>query len=326
MNELPIHTLQVPNPFFEGRNRVYVILGDPVTLVDTGIATALAFEALALGLARLGLSPGSVGRVILTHKHIDHIGSAWRFQEASGAEILIHESELEAVAAVDPDGQHFRDLVAGRMREWSVPADIRERPAGSAGLKWEIASAAPRALVDGQRIAMGDEVLEVIHTPGHTVGSICLRYGRYLFSGDHVLPDISPNIGGGDMRHRGLLGRYLDSLERIAQVAGDAEQVLPGHGDPFTNLPERCRALTRHHHERLARVVAILQAKPDQTVYEIAGRLFGSLEDFHVVLGCAEAEAHLEYLVDRGRVVCDGQRYRLSAPATPSSGARNTPS
>jgi hydroxyacylglutathione hydrolase len=312
MNEFPIHTLQVPNPFFEGRNCVYVIASDPVTLIDTGIATTRGFEALDLGLERLGLSLGSVGRVILTHKHIDHIGSAWRFQQHSGAEVLIHESECEAIAAVDPDGQRFRDLVAERMRAWKVPGDVAARPAKSASLRWEIAPAAPRALVDGQCIELGRGVLEVIHTPGHTIGSVCLRYGRYLFSGDHVLPDISPNIGGGDMRHRGLLGRYLDSLERIVQAAGDVEQVLPGHGAPFTNLHERCRELALHHRERLERVVAIVRDHPGQTVYEIAGRLFGDLEDFHVVLGCAEAEAHLEYLVDRGSVVCEAEGYRLA--------------
>jgi hydroxyacylglutathione hydrolase len=314
MNELPIQTVQVPNPFFEGRNRVYVIASDPVTLIDTGSATALAFEALAAGLERLGLAVGSVGRVILTHKHIDHIGSAWRFQQQSGAEVLIHESDCEAVAAVDPDSQRFRALVAERLRAWKVPEEATARPARAAGLRWEIAPATPRALVDGQRIELGPGcgALEVIHTPGHTAGSVCLRYGRFLFSGDHVLPEISPNIGGGDMRHRGLLARYLDSLERIVRDAGDVEQVLPGHGDPFANLEERCRAITLHHRDRLARIAAIVGAHPGLTVYEIAGRLFGDLEDFHVVLGCAEAAAHLEYLVDRGDVVCEADGYRLA--------------
>jgi hydroxyacylglutathione hydrolase len=312
MTELPIHTIGVPNPFFEGRNRVYVIASDPVTIIDTGIATTRAFEALVAGLERLGLSTRSVGRVILTHKHIDHIGSAWRFQQESGAEILIHESECEAVAAVDPDGGRFRALVAERLRAWQVPAEATPQPAFSAGPKWEIVSAKPRAIVDGEQIALDRGALEVIHTPGHTIGSVCLRYGRFLFSGDHVLPDISPNIGGGDMRHRGLLGRYLDSLEQIARQAGDVEQVLPGHGDAFANLPARCRELLEHHRERLERVETILGDSQGLTVYEVAGRLFGSLEDFHVVLGCAEAEAHLEYLVDAERVDADADGYRLA--------------
>jgi hydroxyacylglutathione hydrolase len=312
MNELPIHTIPVPNPFFEGRNRVYVIASDPVTIIDTGIATARAFEALAAGLEGLGLSPRSVGRVILTHKHIDHIGSAWRFQQSGGAEILIHESECEAVASVDPEGGRFRALVAERRKAWQVPDEDAPRTVFTAGPKWEIAPATPRALVDGETIALGRGALEVIHTPGHTIGSVCLRYGRYLFSGDHVLPDLSPNIGGGDLGHRGLLGRYLDSLGRIARVAGDVEQVFPGHGDPFTDLAARCRALVEHHRERLERVAAIVGEHPGQTVHGVAGRLFGSLDDFHVVLGCAEAEAHLEYLIDQGRVVAESGLYRAA--------------
>ena len=57
-------------------------------------------------------------------------------------------------------------------------------------------------LRDGQILRAGGRELEVIHTPGHTQGSISLRFGRYLFSGDHVLPTISPNIGAGEMRTR----------------------------------------------------------------------------------------------------------------------------
>ena len=49
--------------------------------------------------------------MILTHKHIDHIGNAWRIQQASNAELLIHESEMQAIADVDPEGVRFQELV-----------------------------------------------------------------------------------------------------------------------------------------------------------------------------------------------------------------------
>ena len=136
--------------------------------------------------------------------------------------------------------------------------------------------------------------------------------GRTLFSGDHVLPDISPNIGGGDMRRRGLLTEFLASLRRIAALSGTVDQVLPGHGEPFTDLGGRCEQLLDHHRDRLDRIEAILRTGGLQNVWEIATRLFGALQDFHVVLGCAEAEAHLECLVDAGRVVAGSGRYRCA--------------
>ena len=314
MNDPSILSLQVPNPFSEGRNRVYVILSDPITLIDSGVATERGKEALVQGLAEHGLSLEQVGRVILTHKHIDHIGNAWRVQRAAGAEILIHESERPSISDVDPDSQRFSELVRQRLRDWSVPDEFQPRPAAAAGVTWDIEPAVPTGLADGQRIDLGQGggILEVIHTPGHTYGSICLKYGRTLFSGDHVLPEISPNIGGGDMRRRGLLTEFLASLRRIAALSGAVDQVLPGHGAPFTDLAERCAQLLVHHRDRLDRIEAILRTGDLQNVWEIACRLFGDLQDFHVVLGCAEAEAHLECLVDEGRVIAGSGGYRCA--------------
>jgi hydroxyacylglutathione hydrolase len=314
MNQASILTLQVPNPFSEGRNCVYVILSDPVTLIDSGVATERGSDALVRGLAAHGLSLAQLGRVILTHKHIDHIGNAWRVQRASGAEILIHESEQPSISDVDPDSQRFSELVRQRLGEWSVPDEVRPRPAAAAGITWDIEPAVPTGLADGQRIELeqGSGILEVIHTPGHTYGSICLKYGRTLFSGDHVLPEISPNIGGGDMRRRGLLTEFLGSLRRISNLSDAVDQVLPGHGAPFTDLGGRCAQLLEHHRDRLDRVEAIVRTGGPQNVWDIACRLFGELQDFHVVLGCAEAEAHLECLVDEGRVVGRLGRYRCA--------------
>ncbi len=312
MNHPLVSRISVPNPFFEGRNQIYVITTDPVTMIDTGIATKKAFDALVQGLEENGLSIADVRRVILTHKHIDHIGNAWRIQQQSGAEILIHEHEMHSVCNVDPDGQKFNELVRSRLDGWRVPNDALPQDSSSSGWRWEIESSEPTALGDGQRLPQGDDELEVIHTPGHTMGSICIKHETCLFSGDHVLPDISPNVGGGDMRHQGMLRHYLGSLERIGEVAERDVHVSPGHGDPFNGLHARCRELLEHHQERLNNVIEILQGDSDKTVYEIASQLFGEMQDFHVVLGCAEAAAHLEYLEHEGRVMPDEGRYRLA--------------
>lgn len=305
--------LRIPNPFVEGRNCVYVIKSDPVTMIDTGVATRRAFDALQQGLQEHGLTLRDIKRVILTHKHIDHIGNAWRIQQQSGAEILIHESEVKSVTNVDPAGGRFADLVKQRLQDWNVPSEALPSESSSKGPTWELESAEATGICHGQQIPFSDAAMEVIHTPGHTMGSCCLHYGGHLFSGDHVLPEISPNVGGGDMRNRGLLRHYLESLTRIVQAAnGDSVQVMPGHGDPFDDLAGRCAELVAHHFERLDQAVDILRKHGPQTVYDVARRLFGKMADFHVVLGCAEAGAHLEYLEDEGRVVHDNGTYRLA--------------
>ena len=308
-------TLKIPNPFLEGRNCVYLIPSDPPTLVDTGVATERAFDALTAGLNEHNCSIRDIGRIILTHKHIDHIGNAWRIQKESGAEILIHESEVQAVSDVDPDGGRFRAVAQERLDEWQAPADAIARVESSASLRWEIEAAEAGGLVDGQRIELGCGELEVIHTPGHTRGSICLRYGRRLLTGDHVLPDVSPNIGGGDLRCRGLLQHFFSSLKRTSELAAIVDESLPGHGEPFDNLVERCRQLEEHHQRRLDETVEILKQAGPQSVHGLAKQLFGEMRDFHVVLGCAEAHAHLEFLIEQGRVAHDRGQFSLTREA-----------
>ena len=80
----------------------------------------------------------------------------------------------------------------------------------------------------------------------------------------------------------------------------------------YLELAERCRELLQHHDERLNKVAEILEDGQLQTVHEIARQLFGDMEHFHVVLGCAEAASHLEYLGHAGRVTAEDGRYRLA--------------
>jgi glyoxylase-like metal-dependent hydrolase (beta-lactamase superfamily II) len=306
-----VHPIAIPNPFFEGRNQAYVIVADPITLIDTGVATSRAFVALEDGLKQHGLQIHDVRRVVLTHKHIDHVGNAWRIQQASGADVWIHNSECEAVVNVDPTGEGFVHSVIDRLREWHAPDHIQTATFSHAMPHWEIEPADVRGLVDGQQLTFESGHLEVLHTPGHTVGSICLRLASQLFTGDHVLPGISPNVGGGDLRHRGLLGQFFGSLERIKRIS-DNLVAMPGHGEPFSTLGPRCDELIAHHHERLDAIRQTLRRGP-LTVYELAVDLFGQMDDFHVILGCAEAHAHLEWLVERAQVMPleDGARFAL---------------
>ena len=199
MSDPPVYRIRVPNPFVEGRTCVYVIAADPVTMIDSGIATDRAYEELITGLREHSLDAGDIKRVILTHKHIDHIGNAWRFQQQSGAEIMIHDCETESIADVDPTGERFAATARARLAEWHVPEQAAAVATGDFAATWKIESAPVTPLADGQRLPLGDGYIEVIHTPGHTLGSVCLKFDRHLFSGDHLLPDISPNVGGGDL-------------------------------------------------------------------------------------------------------------------------------
>ena len=312
MQPFPVHTLTLANPHFEGHNQVYVIESDPLTLIDTGIADQATFDDLQQAFSGHGFQLEQVGRIVLTHKHIDHIGNAWAVHRLSQAEIMIHDSEVQAVTNVDPDGTRYREFVRQRMEEWHLPENVIAESLTAQSPRWLIESAPATGLQDNQHIDLGGTSLRVIHTPGHTKGSICLEYGDLLFTGDHILERISPNIGGGDLRHRGLLSDYLRSLERIHELADGVQRVMPGHGDPFEDLQGRCERLVAHHQRRLDRVRKALSEKGPLRLLDIAQFLYGSLAGYHVILGCAEVESHLDYLIEAGEVERDRDCYRLT--------------
>lgn len=310
MSDVHLSDISLPCPFFEGHNTVYVFRSDPVTLIDTGVALDSTFEALQAGLREHRLEIGDIQRVILTHKHIDHIGNAWRIQRQGGAQIVIHENDADDVTDVDPDGERFLSLIFQRLHDWHVPADQLPERSSETLPQWQIEPANVKTVKDGQLIEMADGFMRVIHTPGHTMGSICLQHEQRLFTGDHILKKITPNVGGGDMDQRMLLKHYLDSLLRVRQLS-DHVTALPGHGVPFDQLSERIDTLWGHHQSRLDEIAQILKAGP-MSVFEVAGKLFGELADIHLVLGCAEAGAHLELLESQGVVVSEPPVYRLS--------------
>jgi glyoxylase-like metal-dependent hydrolase (beta-lactamase superfamily II) len=295
---------------FEGEINLYVIAGDPLTVIDTGIGTPEALEAMEAGLRARGFSIEDIRQVVLTHKHADHIGLARDIHDRAGARVLIHEDDWDSLTHLDERHAEFIPLVSERMRSFHTPEEEIESLVKFLGHGRRFARETPaEKLVDGQKLVVSGTDLEVIHTPGHTQGSICLRYGRHLFSGDHVLPTISPNIGAGEMRRSGMMGRFLASLDRVAAIESDDLIVLPGHGRPFSNLAERAAELKAHHGQREEAILKILRSGEPKTVYEIARSLWSRLPGYHLALGTSEVNAHLEKSCDDGAVRQTNGRY-----------------
>ncbi len=306
----PVFRIGIPNPMFEGEINLYVIAGDPLTVIDTGIGTPEALAAMEAGLASHGLSLEAIRRIVLTHKHADHIGLAREIHDRTGAPVLVHEDDWDGVANLDARHAEFVPLVRRRLLSFNTPESEVEALVKFLGHGKRFARETPaEKLRDGQNLPMSGGDLEVIHTPGHTQGSICLRYGRHLFSGDHVLPTISPNIGAGEMRRRGMMTRFLNSLDRVAPLQADDLTVLPGHGAPFSNLAERVAQLKAHHGKREAAILEVLRTGGPQTVYEVARSLWSKLPGYHLVLGTSEVNAHLEKSLDEGIVRQEGGRF-----------------
>jgi glyoxylase-like metal-dependent hydrolase (beta-lactamase superfamily II) len=134
----------------------------------------------------------------------------------------------------------------------------------------EAVPAQPDILLNGdETITSGIFNLKVIWTPGHSPGHICLYepLHKLLFSGDHILPVITPNISLSPHSDGNPLGDYLKSLFTVKNLA--AALVLPAHENVFSNLSERVDEILHHHKMRSAEILKVLNHN-EMTAYQIS--------------------------------------------------------
>ena len=140
----------------------------------------------------------------------------------------------------------------------------------------------------------------------------------YVFTGDHLLNDITPNpglsvvLGTESVRTRGLLD-YIVSLGKLRSMA--LETGYGGHGEVITDVETRIDETLGHHRERKEEVANILADTGPMTPYEIMLELLSQLPITELFLGMSEVIGHLDLLEDDDRIVIVGgddvSRYRL---------------
>ena len=162
---------------------------------------------------RQAVSERQVGAILLTHGHFDHILAVAPLADATGAPVYIHEAD--AVMLNDSRLNGFTDLMGGVAQG----PEIAARPMG-------------------EHVEASGLVFAVLHTPGHSKGSVCLYLPEegVLFSGDTLFEAGHGRVDlyGGDMRS------MLDSLRALFALPGETK-VYPGHGGPTTIARERAR-------------------------------------------------------------------------------------
>jgi glyoxylase-like metal-dependent hydrolase (beta-lactamase superfamily II) len=228
---------------------------------------------------------------VITHEHPDHLGlSAW-----IGAPVAMHpltRQLLDLFLTADPS-RYSRLL----DRYWLRPEDVPDPQMFSMFRSMLSIPDESRDIDDGDEIAGG---WRVVWTPGHSPGHVCLYHEgrRALIAGDHVLPGYTPHVGM-DPFHDDPVGAFVESLLRVATL--DVDLVLPGHGDPFTDLQAGVDALTGHHAKRLTRIEAAV--REPRTVREVTDEVFRVHDSpMDAIMAVVEAGAHLLHLELVGKV------------------------
>lgn len=307
-----IHRIPAPTPFPVGPVNTYLIEGKSLVLIDAGLKTEASFAALEAGIVELGLRLKDIRSVVLTHHHVDHAGGARTLQRVSGAQVFAHPGdrtrlakgdrhpcvrEALANAGLTPETLEKLERVGDEVHAYHEPLD-------------DVAPLAEDAVVE-----TGAGPLRVLYTPGHTQGSLSLRGDDgTLFSGDTVLERITPNaVLDGEARGRWrALPTYVRTLAKLSEMR--FSRVLPGHGEPFDDLPKVAGRAFSLYRERGRLILDLLRDAP-RTVAELGERLFGPADPASIFLVISEVYGNLDLLESHGLVEIVGEhpfRYRAS--------------
>lgn len=198
---------------FKGISNSYLVCDDEMFLVDTGMPGKFK-EIMSYINDNLKRKPDELKYIVITHNHIDHIGSLSKIKEKTGAKVVIHKADAEELATGKNQGGNVIYGVLVKFMKFfyrmkNVDPDL--------------------LLEDGDMI----ENYRVIHTPGHTPGSICLYNpeNKVLFVGDNL------RLSDGKLESPGsrLLpepDKYIESMKKLADL--DVEVILTGHLEPVT--------------------------------------------------------------------------------------------
>lgn len=300
--------VRLPHNPLKELNSYFIRDGENSLLIDTGFRMQECREDLLAGLRELGADAAQMD-IFLTHLHSDHSGLAPELI-APGRSIYISAVDRQALEDADVIAAHWRRF-ADRYRLCGAPEafltqmqEVNPAVLGACepGCRQYV------SVGEGDVLERGGYRLECISTPGHTPGHLCLWAAeqQLMFTGDHVLFDITPNITTWEALPDAL-GAYLTSLQRIRSYP--VKTALPSHrktGDFHARVDE----LTEHHRVRLAEAERIVCQTPGQTVYDITGQMQWSIRarnwaEFPVaqkIFAIGEACAHLDHLEAQGRV------------------------
>lgn len=282
----------------------YLVMTDPITLLDAGSGQEGSNASLQDCFRRLGnqfderVQVFDVGRLILTHGHIDHFGGANFVVDQSGAELGIHELDVSVIRS-------FKERLILNTKNLHLFLD-RAGLSASAVEKLLTMNKWSKDLFQPAHVdftfdegPLPGTPFEIFHTPGHCPGQVCIRLDDILFTADHVLQRITPNQSPEFITRYTGLGHYMESLQKIRSVPG-ITLGLGGHEGDMTELHRRIDETLAFHETRLEKTLALCD-RP-KSIKEVSLELFGERQDYHVLLAFLETGAHMEYLYERGRI------------------------
>ena len=315
-----VHAVAVPQdrPSSTGPTWAYLFDHQGMNLIDPGAMGS--YYALVDGLKVVGYRPDDIDRVFISHGHSDHDGGAGRLINESGAELWAHEAYGHLLKH-DPwevqrsSGTSVQRYMHQVFEAYVIKEDLKPSETGG---RWRAQHdeymtmrrdlEVTRSVHDGEQVGE----MTMYHMPGHTPDSICVSLDGLLFTGDHVLPEITPhptmkaslpgsNGCQGDRSYG--LETYLRSLGRVVDIATDS-LMMPAHrlfnrNRFYLQTSDRAQEIIDHHLFRL-RVIMRKIGEGRVSLEEVTRGIFSKRallgRNFYSAL--SEVVAHIEMLQD----------------------------
>lgn len=298
---------------------VYLLKADDINiLIDGGLHFRDWKNLFFTSLKNLNIAIKDIHYCIITHDHLDHLGLIKDLKRKNpDLQLLMHEITHEIIEwGTNPNKSKELENEARELAKRMIKYGITEKQGERIV---QVLTAMPKLaryhkpdkiLVDKEEINIGTNKLKIIWTPGHAVGHICVfdTDRRYLFSGDHILSEITPHIGSFIMTptlkkkydFNNILDYYLRSLEKIDDL--NSKIIFPAHQDVIYNPSERILEIKEHHKNRLKEISNIIKDNP-LTPVRIAEIHFGdNLTEINSFLALSEVLSHLIYLEEQNKI------------------------
>ncbi|MEM1578081.1 MAG: MBL fold metallo-hydrolase [Archaeoglobaceae archaeon] len=298
-----LYRVQVPLP----RNPLkslnsYILTGKRPLVIDTGFNIQECYTELIKGLQQLGIEPKKVD-VLATHLHADHLGLVGKIAK----NLLISRVDAEIAIKGILEPSYWKELAEIFIKNGFPEKEAKKVTKIHPAVKYSSEfSGEVIFLKDGDLLEYGNLELEVFLTPGHTPGHVCLYEPekKILFSGDHILFDITPNITFWEAMEDSL-GEYLRSLEKVYTL--EVRTTLPGHRNFYGSHRKRIEELKEHHRKRLEEALNAVKKGfsyawdvAQQITWDLDYQNWEELPTMQKWFAVGETIAHLDHLALKG--------------------------
>jgi glyoxylase-like metal-dependent hydrolase (beta-lactamase superfamily II) len=250
------HRVELESGYVVGSVNVWLVDGEPFTLVDGGSLLPGAVERLEAACAALGRRVEEIEQVVITHHHVDHVGLAAEVVRRSGARVAALGLVADYLGDYDAHVERDVAFAAEALERHGFPPTVARETGARLGreARWATGVRVDRRLATGDAVAIGSGTFEVLHRPGHSETDTVFLDAEngIVISGDHLMRDHASMP---------MTDRPIGALDRFSEEAARCERlvayrrsltaslddldgfVVPGHGAPFERPHE---AIARH--------------------------------------------------------------------------------